>query len=330
MAKKTDSKVGEKVQASQSESRPKDVPGGPLMPLIRNKFNQIQTIYETKKDPDACSTGFSDLDELIQGFRPGELVVLGGYTSSGKSSLAMNFCANISIEGNKQKTLYFQKNFNANSMMQRLLASQARVDSGRLGSGYIADTDWPRIQRAAHAILSAGIHLHGPHMKVFPQSIDEVVDEISDYMQVADQAPGLIVVDSLQDFCSSESYSNETRHPAYTHAAHRLKKIAVEYDTPVLVTSWINSTTDKRYNKRPGLADLVGVAGNAADIADKVIFIHRESQFCEHCQQKDGSCVAFHERDAEVIVAKNNNGPIGMVLLNFFGELFRFEGKRRE
>lgn len=304
--------------------------GGPLAPMMKDVFKNLQAVYETKKNPGAAATGFRDLDLLTQGgVLPGELAVVAGYASSGKSSLVMNICLNMSIGEASQKTLFFQKNIPINAIMERLLASQARVDSGRLGCGYMIDTDWPRLQRSATDLYKSPMQIYGPHMKMYPQSITDVVDEVCEYLRDNDP-PALIAVDSLQDFCSSESYSNETRHPAYTHAAHQLKKLALTYNVPVIVTSWTNSAADKRYNKRPSLQDLVGVAGNTADIADKIMFIHRESLFCEHCQAKDGSCTAYHERDAEIIVAKNSSGPTGSVMLNFIGEHFRFENQLHE
>ncbi|QOX80858.1 AAA family ATPase (plasmid) [Trichlorobacter lovleyi] len=275
------------------------------------------------------SSGFRDIDIMMgSGFEGGQLILVGGYTAAGKTALVSSIVMNTIAKGDALPILFFQKKHRPTDLAIRFISSHAKINLGRMFSGRFLDYDWPHLQRTAATLHRANINIYsGNHGGLI--DISEIEDEIAHFKSENDM--GLVVVDSLQDFCSHIT-SAEEKHLAHTSMCYRLKALAAKHDVPVLLTSSINSTIEKRntYDKRPSIGDLVGVAGNAADIADAVLFIHRPAMFCPHCIARDGSCTAMHDRLAEIVIAKQNNGPTGIVELSFYGAHLGFETAEEE
>lgn len=276
---------------------------------IRAVFGDLQARYEAKGAVGMVKTSFDSLDLVLGGgIEPGSLVVVAGRPGAGKTS----FCANmVAAYAPKEEVglfcAFFQLRKTSKQMLRKIVALKSRVDESRMMCGHFHDTDWPRLQRSADALFKSNIHL-----------FDRVGSEVTDLDSVkrtidafrSQELLGPVVIDSLQDFCAWV-VDQDAKYAAHTEFCYEMKRLAIEMDIPIVVTSSVNSTWEKRRDTRPLLSDLTGVAGNAADIADVVLFVHRESQDCLHCLKNDGSCTADHERLLEIIVAKNSSGPVG-------------------
>jgi replicative DNA helicase len=252
-------------------------------------------------------TGIVRLNELTSGLQRKDLVILAARPSMGKTSLALNICAHAAIRGNL-KVAVFSLEMAAEQLVRRLLASEARVDQRRLATGYLAKSDWPKLTMAAQALRDVNLWID--------DSPSTTVLELSAKARRLKQEQGLdlVMVDYMQLMSGGTRFNS--RHEEVSSISRGLKAVAKELDVPMLVLSQLSRQPERRGgDHRPQLSDL-RESGSIEQDADVVMFIVRPSMYDEDVEDP---------RRAELIIAKQRNGPVGQIDLVFQHEYTRFE-----
>jgi len=207
-------------------------------------------------------------------------------------------------------------------LVQRLLCSVARIEANRVRNGKLAQSEFPPLVNAAGVIAEAPIYIDDT------PAISILELRAKARRLKAEKKIGLIVVDYLQLMQGSNT---ESRQQEISEISRSLKALAKELNVPVIALSQLNRSLENRTDKRPILADL-RESGAIEQDADVILFLYREAVYCDSCKNRDKVCEKGHERQAEVIVGKQRNGPLGTEALTFFGEYMRFESqsKRRD
>lgn len=293
----------------------------PVKAIIKDTFKMLQTLYEKKEQITGIPTGYIDLDHMTAGFQPGDLIIIAARPSMGKTTLALNIASHASAEAkNKVPSAIFSLEMGKEQLVMRLLSSLARVDAGRMRTGHFLDTDWPRLQRAADTLFKANIFIDDT------PAISVLELRAKARRLKSEHDLGLIIIDYLQ--LMRGGANPESRQQEISEISRSLKALAKELNVPVVALSQLNRSLENRSDKRPMMSDL-RESGAIEQDADVIMFVYRESVYCEHCRKKDGTCTADHERNAEIIIGKQRNGPIGTVELTFMGEHTRFENLAR-
>ena len=277
--------------------------------LLVGVVERIEELYsrEHPTDVTGLATGFTDLDKMTAGLQAGDLVIVAGRPSMGKTALAINIGEHVAL-ADKRPDAIFSMEMGANQLALRLIASVGRLDSTNLRTGKLQADDWTRLSNALGRLNDA------------PILIDEtpaltVMELRSRARRIARaHAPlGLVVVDYLQ--LMQASSQGENRATEISEISRSLKALAKELAVPVIALSQLNRSLEQRPNKRPVMSDL-RESGAIEQDADVILFIYRDEVYNEDTPDKGV---------AEIIVAKQRNGPIGTVRLTFLGEFTRFE-----
>ncbi len=302
-------------ELSENKLRPQYFP---VKAIIKDTFKILQTLHEKKEQITGIPTGYIDLDQMTAGLQPGDLVIIAARPSMGKTTLALNIASYASAEAkNRVSSVIFSLEMGKEQLVMRLLSSIARVDAGRMRTGHFLDSDWPRLQKAADILFKSNIFIDDtPAISVL-----ELRSKARRLKSEHDL--GLVIVDYLQLMRGSASNA-ENRQQEISEISRSLKALAKELSVPVVALSQLNRSLENRHDKRPMMSDL-RESGAIEQDADVIMFVYREAVYCEHCRKRDGSCTANHERNSEVIIGKQRNGPIGTVELAFLGEHTRFE-----
>jgi len=279
----------------------------PVKDIVRDNFERLEKIFREGKSITGVSTGYTELDKLLSGLQPSELLILAARPSQGKTALALNFAENISIRAGSP-VAFFSLEMSKESLLQRLVASVAQIDAHKFRSGHLSREDWRRMTEALGTISSA------------PLWIDDAgstsVLEIGAKARRLKREKGLslVVVDYLQLITGRGRFNN--RQEEVSSISRGLKGLAKELQLPVLVLSQLTRAPE-REERGPQLSDL-RESGAIEQDADVVMFIYRP-----HWAKMDASP---EERDqAEIQVAKQRNGPTDKVRFVFRSRLTRFE-----
>jgi replicative DNA helicase len=277
-----------------------------LKSLLPEAVEVIQEISDNKRPVTGVATGFLDLDKLTAGFQKSDLIVIAGRPSMGKTSLALNIAEHVSIH-DKTPVGVFSLEMSREQLVMRLLASQARIPSHRLRTGYLRPEEWTALTDAAGALSQAPLYLDDtPAISVMEMRAKarRLKNEFG---------LGLLVIDYLQ---LARGYQNpESRQQEISQISRSLKALAKELNVPVVALSQLSRAVEQREDKRPMLSDL-RESGAIEQDADLVIFIFREEFYRPNKPEAQGI--------AEVIVGKHRNGPTGAIRLAFLSELARF------
>ncbi len=271
------------------------------------------------------STGFRDLDRVLSGLQPSELIILAARPSVGKTSLAINIAEHVAIRGNKPVAI-FSLEMAAEQLVQRMLCSQAAVSAQRLRRLQLNTDEWARIHAAADRLFNAPIYIDDTS-SLSPMEMRAKCRRLK--AKLNNRELGLIVVDYLQ-LMRSSNRRVENRNQEIGEIARALKQIAREFHVPVLVLSQLSRSVERRENKRPMLSDLRD-SGSIEAEADVVLFIHRE----EYYGDKDAAPIDpppgyVRQEEVELIIAKQRNGPTGKIIMAFQPDYSRFVGIDRE
>jgi replicative DNA helicase len=279
----------------------------PVKDIVRDNFERLEKIFREGKSITGVSTGYTELDKLLSGLQPSELLILAARPSQGKTALALNFAENISIRAGSP-VAFFSLEMSKESLLQRLVASVAQIDAHKFRSGHLSREDWRRMTEALGTISNA------------PLWIDDAgstsVLEIGAKARRLKREKGLslVVVDYLQLITGRGRFGN--RQEEVSSISRALKGLAKELQIPVLVLSQLTRAPE-REERGPQLSDL-RESGAIEQDADVVMFIYRP-----HWAKMDASP---EERDqAEIQVAKQRNGPTDKVRFVFRSRLTRFE-----
>ena len=284
--------------------------------LLWPTMERIEALQRGGKTVTGVASGFNDLDELTSGFQPAELIIVAARPSMGKTAFTLNVAQHAAIEHNVP-VAFFSLEMSKESLVQRMLTSEARIDAQRLRKGMLRDDDFPRLARAAGILSSA------------PVWIDDtpgltLLEMRSKARRLkADAGVGLVVVDYLQ-LMQGPAHA-ESRQQEVSQISRGLKALAKELNVPVVALSQLSRAPEQRTgdNKRPQLSDL-RESGAIEQDADLIMFLCRQ-EFYDGPTDKDGNSL---EGKAEVIVGKQRNGPTGLVNLFFHKQYTRFESYR--
>jgi len=283
--------------------------------LIPNTFEQIESYVETKGGLVGYSTGFRKIDELTAGFHRGDLIIIAGRPSMGKSALALNIIENLCLQSSKAAA-FFSLEMSREQLALRLVCGRAKISMHKIRTGHISESDWPKLSKAAGPLYDSNIFIDDtPSMTVLEMRAKA--------RRLAAQTDlGLVVVDYMQMMSGGRFVEN--RQQEISQISRGLKGLAKELDVPVVVCSQLSRMVEQRGGeKRPQLSDL-RESGAIEQDADLVMFVYRPEYYLSHLMPGDPDLEAAKGK-AEIIVAKQRNGPTGTVLLSFLKEFARFE-----
>lgn len=282
----------------------------PLRDLLTATLDHLEALYNQGDDITGVPTGYRDLDQRLSGLQPSALVIVGARPSMGKTAFALGLAAYAAIKKGLP-VLFFSLEMSHLELTQRLLCSEARVDSSRMRNGKLQESDWPKVVHAIGKLGEAPLFIDdNPNLTIM--EIRAKARRLK-----SREGLGLIVVDYLQ--LMSGHGSQETRQVEVSEISRGLKILARELSVPVVALSQLSRNLEARENKRPVLADL-RESGSIEQDADVVMFIYRDEVYKEDSPDKGA---------AEIIVAKHRNGPTGTEKLAFLNHFTRFENMAR-
>ncbi len=284
--------------------------GFQAMPQLLTKVvDRIDMLYnrDNPSDVTGVPTGYTDLDEKTSGLQPGDLVIVAGRPSMGKTALSLNIAENVALDAGLPVAV-FSMEMAATQLVMRLLGSAGRLDQHKLRTGRLQDDDWQRLTAAVGRLNDAPIHIDETPALTAMEVRARTRRLHRQYGQL-----GLVVIDYLQ--LMSASGSGENRATEISEISRSLKGLAKEIGVPVIALSQLNRSLEQRPNKRPVMSDL-RESGAIEQDADLILFIYRDEVYNPDTPDKG---------IAEIIIGKQRNGPIGTVRLTFRGENTRFE-----
>jgi replicative DNA helicase len=285
----------------------------PLSKLIDGSIDFLEEKHKNKSLVTGVATGFTHLDNLTSGLQNSDLIILAGRPSMGKTALALNIARNAAVDTGVPVAI-FSLEMSKEQLSLRLLCSEARIDSSRLRSGFFTMEDWERLTDAAGVLSAAPIFIDDS------PSLSAMEVRAKARRLKMDKNIGLIVIDYLQ--LMQGRASAERRDLEISEISRSLKALAKEINLPVIALSQLNRMLEQRNDKRPRLSDL-RESGALEQDADVVAFIYRDEVYNKEETNP-------HKGTAEVILAKQRNGPTGDVLLTFLSVYTRFENMAPE
>jgi replicative DNA helicase len=282
-----------------------------MPPLLSQVVERIETLYarDNPSDITGTATGFTDLDRMTSGLQPGDLVIVAGRPSMGKTALAINIAENVAMDS-KLPVAIFSMEMGASQLAMRMLGSVGKLNQHDLRTGRLQDDDWGRLTHALGKLNDAPIHIDE---SAALSALD--LRARSRRLHRQNNGLGLIVVDYLQLMSSSAGKASENRATEISEMSRSLKALAKELHVPVMALSQLNRSLEQRPNKRPVMSDL-RESGAIEQDADLILFIYRDEVYNSDSPDKG---------KAEIIIGKQRNGPIGKIELAFRGEYTRFD-----
>lgn len=278
--------------------------------LVVSLLDRVQEMADNPNDVTGVPTGFYDLDRLTAGLQAGDLVVLAGRPSMGKTALAINMAEHVALNEGLPVAV-FSMEMGAAQLAVRIVGSIGRIDQSRLRTGKLTDDEWPRLSEAIEKLRTISLYID--------ESAGLTPGELrANARRLARQCGqlGLVVVDYLQLMSGSQGSEGENRATELGEISRGLKMLAKELQCPVIALSQLNRSVESRPDKRPMMSDL-RESGAIEQDADIIMFIYRDEYYTKDACKEPGV--------AEVIIAKQRNGPTGMVKLAFLNKITKFE-----
>ncbi|HEX2797545.1 MAG TPA: replicative DNA helicase [Immundisolibacter sp.] len=274
--------------------------------LLPTVVERLDALYRSGVAMTGVSTGFTDLDRMTSGMHPAEMIIVAGRPSMGKTSFAMNMVESVAIRA-RQPVAVFSMEMPAEQLALRMISSLGRVDAHRVRTGQLHDDDWPRVTSAVTLLGESNIFIDDTP-SLSPMDLRARARRLK-----RQHGLGLIVVDYLQ--LMQVPGAKDNRVLEISEISRSLKALAKELSVPVIALSQLNRSLETRPNKRPVMSDL-RESGAIEQDADVILFIYRDEVYNEDSPDKG---------KAEIIIAKQRNGPIGHLFLAFLGAYTRFE-----
>ena len=280
-----------------------------IKPVLAKVFEKIDHLYhrDNPSDITGVPTGYTKLDEMTSGLQAGDLIIVAGRPSMGKTALALNFAQHIAVD-NGLPVAIFSMEMSSTQLAQRMLGSIARVDQHKMRTGRLNDLEWSNLSDAMGKLHETPIYidetgaLTALELRARARRLKRQFSSL-----------GMIVVDYLQ--LMSASQQGENRATEISEISRSLKAMAKELQVPVVALSQLNRALEQRPNKRPQMADL-RESGAIEQDADVILAIYRDEVYNPDTPDKG---------TAEVIILKQRNGPIGTARMTFLGQFTRFE-----
>jgi replicative DNA helicase len=289
-----------------------------LHQIVEHSFGTIDNLYKQSREVTGLATGFTDFDRLTSGLQKGELIIIAARPSMGKTALAINMAQNAAIVS-KATVAVFSLEMSKESLLRRMLASQAWVDQRKLQTGFLGREDHDKLQNALGQLVES-------HLFIDDSAGISLAEMRAKARRLKQNAGGLdlIVVDYLQLMSATvpssgrKNYENRTQE--VSAISRGLKALAKELEVPVVALSQLSRASERRGDdKRPMLSDL-RESGSIEQDADVVAFIHRESYYNRTEEMSEAD-----KAKSEIIIAKQRNGPTETVQLNFISRFTRFD-----
>lgn len=280
----------------------------PIKNILFEAFNKIDKLYHNKGAITGLPTGFKDLDKLTTGLQPSDLILVAARPSMGKTALVLNIARNVAVKA-KKCVAFFSLEMSKEQLVQRLLCSEAKIDSQKLRIGALEDKDWKELIDAADELGKASLFIDDtPGITVMEMRAKARRLKVENDL-------GLIIIDYLQLMQGSVSGNrSENRQQEISEISRSLKALARELNVPVIALSQLSRSVESRQVKRPMLSDL-RESGSLEQDADIVAFLYREDYYDKETENKDIT---------EIIIAKHRNGPVDTVLLSFRKNITQF------
>lgn len=288
--------------------------GGPvnIKDFLAKTMDKIDMLYQSDDPITGIATGYHDFDEKTSGLQRSDLVIVAGRPSMGKTTYAMNIAEHVAIKS-RQPVLIFSMEMPGEAIVMRLLSSLCRIDQLRIRTGKLHDEDWPRISSTVSMLSESPLFIDDTPA-LGPAELRARARRLAkEHGQL-----GLIVVDYLQ--LMQVPGFNENRTAEISEISRSLKSLAKELNVPVIALSQLNRSLEQRADKRPVMSDL-RESGAIEQDADLIVFIYRDEVYNDNSPDKG---------TAEIIIAKQRNGPIGKVRLTFLGQYTCFENFSRQ
>ena len=279
--------------------------------LLPKAAQRIDDLYQLD-DPNGVTgvpSGYADLDQKTAGLQPGDLIIIAGRPSMGKTSLALNIAEHVGMEVGLPVAI-FSMEMGAAQLTMRLLGSVGKLDQHKMRIGQLEDEDWPKLTNAlgvlneAPIFIDEGSALNSYEVRARARRLHRQQGKL-----------GLIVIDYIQLMSSANEQSNENRATEVSEISRSLKALAKELNVPVVALSQLNRSVESRPDKRPMMSDL-RESGAIEQDADVIMFIYRDEVYNPETAEKGV---------AEILLSKQRNGPTGTVKLTFLGQYTRFE-----
>ena len=281
-----------------------------LPDLLSQVVDRIGQLYDQSNHSGITGvpTGFSDLDKMTSGFQPGDLVIVAGRPSMGKTAFSLNIGEHVAVDQSLPVAV-FSMEMGATQLAMRMVCSVGRLDQQRVRTGQLVDDDWPRLTNAIQKMQDSQLYIdETPSLNAL-----ELRSRARKLSRQCGQL-GLVIIDYIQ-LMSSASAAGENRATEISEISRSLKGLAKELQCPVIALSQLNRSLEQRPNKRPVMSDL-RESGAIEQDADVIIFIYRDEVYNPASPEKG---------TAEIIIGKQRNGPIGTVRLTFLGKYTKFE-----
>lgn len=296
-----------------SENRFKD-----QVPLMKDQVMEaietIEKLYERRGAITGLPSGFANFDRMTNGLHPAEMVVIAARPSMGKTAFAMNIAEHVAITA-KHPVAIFSLEMSSQQLVQRLLCSRARVNLGKVRDGFLSERDFPNLMNAAGKLAESQIYIDD----TAGLSILELRAKARRFKQMHDIQ--LIVIDYLQLLRSTSRRAQDNRQLEIAEISSGVKALAKELNIPIIVLAQLNRNPEARAGGKPRLSDL-RESGSIEQDADLVGLLVRSEYYAEDDEQREET-----KGEAELIIAKQRNGPVGDVKLTFLKEFTRFEDR---
>lgn len=278
-----------------------------LRSLVRNAVEYIDEMNEKGDGITGCPTGYEDLDDMTSGLQAGDLVIVAGRPSMGKTTFAMNICEYAAIKQRKPVAI-FSMEMPGEQLALRMLSSMGRINQQRLRTGKLKEEDWPRLTSAVELLAEVPMFIDDTPALTPTEMRARARRLVREHGQL-----GAIMIDYMQ--LMQVAGTSENRATEISEISRNLKGLAKELKCPVIALSQLNRSLEQRPNKRPVMSDL-RESGAIEQDADVIMFIYRDEVYNPEGAEKGV---------AEIIIGKQRNGPIGTIKLTFRGEFTRFE-----
>jgi len=284
----------------------------PIKDIVKDSFRTIEDLYARKELITGVPTGFEKVDDLTSGLQDSDLIIIAGRPSMGKTAFALNIAEFVGIHRGLPVCL-FSLEMAKEQIATRMLAATAKVDSQRIRKGFLGETDWPKLTTAAGILSEAPIFIDDT------AAITVLEMKAKARRLKAEHGLGLVIIDYLQLMRSGTA--KDSREQEISEISRSLKALAKELSVPVIALSQLNRKVEDRTNRRPQMADL-RESGAIEQDADVIAFIYRDEVYNKAEDNPEKGM-------AEVIIAKQRNGPIGTVKLAFLEKFTSFENLAR-
>lgn len=287
----------------------------PIKDLVYDTYAKIEERYNNKDKLTGTPTAYYDLDAMTNGLQKSDLIILAARPAMGKTSFALNIAENVALKANVPVAI-FSLEMSKEQLVQRLLCAEAEVDTQRLKTGNMQAKDWEKLAVAMDSYSQAPIYID-----------DTAGVTITDLrakcrrLAMAEKNLGLIVIDYLQLI---EGTGREDRMQQISGISRGLKILAKELNVPIIALSQLSRAVESRTDKRPMLSDL-RESGSIEQDADIVMFIYRDEYYKNANDEEEMSEKAANKGEAEIILAKHRNGPVGTVKLLFQSNITKFK-----